>query len=187
MSQVVFSVDDRPVTLPLSALVAALAALSVPFTRRGEGLALKNSGALTAELKAAVQGHKAELLALCDLRAGAARLFDYGVRLRCQDPPKGTRAQAIRYQARQIEALAALAESAGLTIVGEDGQAAGYADPSDPWADEVLVMLRQDLAELSREDAPYPVPLPEGCTLLPQANFDPFEARRNYAGKLLAR
>lgn len=97
---------------------------------------------------------------LMDLRARVARLFDYGTRLRCQDPPKGTRAQALRYQAQQIEKMAALAESAGLMIVGPDGAVAGYADPSDPWADEVLVMLRADLAELSRADAPYPVPPP---------------------------
>ncbi len=97
---------------------------------------------------------------LMDLRARVARLFDYGTRLRCQDPPEGTRAQALRYQAQQIEKLAALAESAGLMIVGPDGADAGYADPSDPWADEVLVMLRADLAELSRADAPYPVPPP---------------------------
>lgn len=187
MSQVTLSVDDRRAALPLPALVEALDALSVPFTRRGEGLALKNGGALTSELKAAVADHKPALLALCDLRAGAARLFEYGTRLRCQDPPKGARPQALRFQSQQIEKLAALATSAGLMIVGPDGEAAGYADPSDPWAEEALVMLREDLAELSREDAPYPVPLPAGRVLLPQANFDPFEARRNYAGKMLAR
>ena len=187
MSHVASPVDERPTPLPFPVLVETLAALSVPFARRGEDLALKNSGALTADLKAAVAAHKSALLDLCDLRAGAGRLFDYGTRLRCANPPKGTRAQALLYQSQQIEKLAALAESAGLAAVGEDGHPAGYADPSDPWADEVLVMLREDLADLTREDAPYPVPLPAGCVLLPQANFDPFEHGRNYAAKVLAR
>ncbi len=178
MSHVASPVDERPVALPFPALVETLDALGVPFTRRGEDLALMNSRALTAELKAAVADHKAALLTYCDLRAGAGRLFDYGVRLRCANPPKGTRAQALLYQAQQILKLAALAASAGLAIAGGDGQPAGYADPSDPWADEVLVMLREDLADLTREDAPYP---------LGALSEDPFSMTppRYYSGKLL--
>lgn len=177
MSQVASRVDDRPAVLPLPALVEALGALSVSFSRRGEDLALKNPALLTAELRAAVADHKPALLALCDLRAGAGRLFEYGIRLRCADPPKGTRAQALLYQSQQIEKLAALAESAGFMVAGEDGQPAGHADPSDPWADEVFVMLREDLAELSRDDAPYP---------LGALSEDPFgmDPPRYYSGKM---
>lgn len=157
MSQVASRADDRPAVLPLPALVETLAALSVSFTRRGEDLALKNPGLLTAELRAALADQKPALLALCDLRAGVGRLFEYGIRLRCADPPKGTRTQALLYQSQQIEKLGGLAVSAGLAVAGNEGEAAGYADPSDPWADEVLGMLREDLAELSRDEAPYPL------------------------------
>lgn len=47
-------------------------------------------------------------------------------------------------------------------------------------------MLREDLAELSRAVAPYPVPLPASCVLVPQANFDPFEHGRSYSGKVIS-
>ncbi len=177
MSQVTPRGENRPAVLPFPALGEALAALSVSFTRRGEDLALKNGAALTAELRAAVADHKAGLLTLCDLRAGAGRLFDYGIRLRCADPPRGTRAQALLYQSQQIEKLAALTESAGLMVAGEDGQAAGYADPSDPWAEEVLLLLRVDLGELSRQDAPYPL----GVLTADPFSMDP---PRLYSGRL---
>jgi len=183
MSQFALSVDDRPVALPFPALVEALAALSVSFTRRGEDLALKNSGALTAELKAAVADHKRALLALCDCRAelnaALALTQDRIVTARCQDPKKGTRAAGLAWLARQVAAMTALSVEAG-------GTAGGWPDPGDPFAyGDQLTGLRADLAELSRAEAPYPVPLPAGCVLLPQANFDPFEHGRSYSGKVI--
>ena len=172
MSQVNFSVDDRPAPLPLISLVDGLAALNVSFHRKGENLALRNSSLLTAELLAAVAEHKQGLLDLADLRAGLARLFDYAVRLRCEDPPKGTRAQALAYQAQQIEKLAALAASVG-------GTANGWPDPGDPFAyGDQITGLRVDLADLMRAQAPYP--------LGPMAD-DPFSANppRYYSGQAI--
>ena len=171
MSQVTPRGENRPAVLPFPALGEALAALSVSFTRRGEDLALKNGAALTAELRAAVADHKAGLLTLCDLRAGAARLFDYGIRLRFSDPPKGTRAQALLYQSQQIEKLAALSGVAG-------GTADGWPDPGDPFAyGDQIAGLRVDLGELSRQDAPYPL----GVLTADPFSMDP---PRLYSGRL---
>ena len=61
----------------------------------------------------------------------------------------------------------------------------GWPDPADVFADgDQIEGLRQGLAELTAEGNPYPVPLPEGCVLLPQANFDPFAHGRLYNGKI---
>lgn len=109
---------------------------------------------------------------LADLRAGLARLSEYAVRLRCEDPPKGTRAQALTYQAQQIEKLAALSASVG-------GTANGWPDPGDPFAyGDQITGLRVDLSDLTREDAPYPLgPLTD----------DPFSADppRYYSGQVI--
>ena len=130
-------------------------------------------------MKTALERLHARQEKAASLRADMTRLFDYGTRLRCADPPKGTRAQALRYQSQQIEKLAALSVESG-------GTADGWPDPGDPFAyGDQIAGLRVDLGELSRQDAPYPVPLPVGCTLLPQANFDPFEHGRYYSGKLI--
>lgn len=116
--------------------------------------------------------------ALEALRVELTRLHEYLIRLRCANPPKGSREQALAYQAKQIEKLAARSVDLGGT---EDG----WPDPADVFADgDQIKGLREGLAELSREDAPYPVPLPDGCQLLPTANFDPFEFGRLYNGKV---
>ncbi len=117
---------------------------------------------------------KREKVSLLEMNAELERLHGYIIRLRCEDPPRGSRDQALTYQQKQMERLAALSIAAGGT---EDG----WPDPADPFADgDQLTGLRAALAEL--EAGPYPVPLPEGCTLLPQANFDPFEHARLYNG-----
>ncbi len=161
MSQALFTVDDTTYVPPLTALSETLAALDVTFRRQGEGLAMRNGNRMTHELLAAVVAHKPALLALCDLRVELERLHGYIIRLRCSDPPRGSRAQAIRYQAQQIEKLAALSITFGGT---EDG----WGDPGDPFADgDQIIGLQLALEELSV--GPYPVPLPAGCVLLPQA------------------
>ena len=172
MSATVFAVKEAPAPLPFETLVETLTALGVSFRRKGEDLALRNASLLTEELLAAVAEHKQGLLDLADLRAGLARLFDYAVRLRCEDPPKGTRAQALAYQAQQIEKLAALAASVG-------GTANGWPDPGDPFAyGDQITGLRVDLADLMRAEAPYPVG--------PMAD-DPFSANppRYYSGQAI--
>lgn len=174
MSHVAFEIDDAPATLPFLVLVETLLACDVSFRRRGDDLALKNGGVLTAELKAAVADHKAALLALCDLRAEFSRLLDMITRLRYEAPKKGTWTQATQYVQVQINRLAKRCDLP-----------CGYADPIDPFADEALMILQEDLSELVAYGKPYPAPLPDGCTLLPQANFDPFEHGRNYAGKVI--
>ncbi len=176
MSHTPPSVDDAPAPFGFSDLVTAMAALSVEFRREGDALALRGAGVLTSELRAAVADHKSALLTLCDLRAELERLHGYIIRLRCSDPPKGSRAKAIRYQEQQIERLAARSVAFG-------GTGDGWDDPADVFADgDQLIGLRAALAELTRGDAPYPLPLPPGCTLLPTANFDPFEHGRLYNG-----
>ena len=172
------SVDNKASPLSLPDLLTTLNALGVEFCRRGEVLELSGDDVLSAELKAAVAEHKAVLLTLCDCRAELSRLHDYLIRLRCENPPKGTRQQALAYQASQIEKMAARSVELG-------GTENGWPDPSDVFADgDQIEGLRQGLAELSRADAPYPVPLPEGCVLLPQANFDPFAHGRLYNGMI---
>jgi len=170
--------DNVPAELPLPALLETLAALGMCFERRGEDLALKNGGMLTGELRDAVADHKAELLAICDCRTEMTRLHEYLIRLRCENPPKGTRVQALAYQAKQIDKLAVRSVDLGET---EDG----WPDPADVFADgDQIKGLREGLAEMTRADAPYPLPLPDGCQLLPTANFDPFGFGRLYNGKV---
>ena len=172
MSATAFAVEEAPASLPFETLVETLIALGVSFRRKGEDMALTNAALLTADLRQAVADNKGALLALADLHAALARLFDYEVRLRCADPPKGTRSQALAYQAQQIEKLAALSVSTG-------GSTEGWPDPSDPFAyGDQITGLRVNLADLTREDAPYP--------LGPLAD-DPFTADppRYYSGKVI--
>ncbi len=106
------------------------------------------------------------------------RLHETVVKLRCTDPPKGSRSHALAWLGQAIEKLAARSVQAG-------GTESGWYDPDDEFADwDQLAGLRVALAEL--EAGPYPIPLPEGCTLLPQANFNPFEHGRLYNGMVSA-
>ena len=115
---------------------------------------------------------------LRDLNKDLERLHEYVVRLRCEDPPKGTRSQALVYLQAQTDKLAVQSASAG-------GTADGWPDPEDVFADgDQIAALREALAELTRPDAPYPALLPPGCWLLPTANFDVFAAGRLYNGKV---
>ena len=100
------------------------------------------------------------------------------IQLRCETPPAG-RSVSLAWLSQQIKKLAAASLAFG-------GTEEGWSDEADAFADmDQITALRHDLAELTRAEAPYPVPLPPGCQLLPQANFDPFEHGRYYSGKLL--
>ena len=180
MSKTTFSVDKSPLLLPFAAVVETLAAFDVPFQRKNQEISLKDARrVLTGEIVEAVRAHKADLLILCDCRSELVRLHEYIVRLRYEDPPRGPREKAFAYQGAQIEKLAGLSVSIG-------GTKSGWPDPADVFADmDQITALGHDLAELTRPDAPYPVPLPSGCRLLPQANFDPFAYGRYYSGKLI--
>lgn len=194
MSATAFAVEEAPTSLPFETLVETLTALGVSFRRKGEDLALRNAGLLTEELLAVVAEHKQGLLDLADvgadLSAAAARLHLTITRLRYESPKRGTHPQAIASVAASIEKLAARALAAGLAVgVPETGEkppvAMGLADTGDPFGGSEFQALRLDLAELAA--GPYPVPLPEGCVLVPQANFDPFTAEppRCYSGKVI--
>ena len=203
MSQTAFAVDEKPAALPFSAVVETLAACDVPFQRKGQEIALKDPRRVltalrylltdpnqTGEIVGAVREHKAALLALADLRSGFLRLCERIITLRCTDPPKGTRAQALAWLGREIEKLADGCWESGrglgrLNDAGEIMEIMGFDDPGDPFGGAQIQYLRCELTELTREDAPYPVPLPEGCWLLPQANFDPFEHGRLYNGGII--
>ena len=101
------------------------------------------------------------------------------IQLRCETPPAG-RSTSLAWLSQQIKKLAGASLAFG-------GTEEGWPDEADAFADmDQITALRHDLAELTRPDAPYPVPLPLGCQLLPQANFDPFEHGRYYSGKLLS-
>ena len=190
MSQAALFVDEKPAALPFSVVVETLAAFAVPFQRKGQEIALKDPRrVLTGEIVGAVREHKAALLALADLRSGFLRLCERIITLRCTDPPKGTRAQALAWLGREIEKLADGCWESGrglgrLNDAGEIMEIMGFDDPGDPFGGAQIQYLRCELTEISREDAPYPVPLPEGCVLLPQANFDPFEHGRLYNGMI---
>ena len=172
------SSSGQPAVLPLIGLLTTLDSLGVTFRRHEFDLALKGGSVLTAELREAVAAHKLMLLLICDCRAALTRLHEYIIRLRCEDPPKGTREQAFTYLRTQIGKLKALSVAAGGT---EDG----WPDPSDAFGDsEQINGLRLDAVELMCPDASYPVPLPPGCVLLPEANFDVFAAGRLYNGKI---
>ncbi len=94
---------DRPPTISLPDLLATLAALDVPFRRQGEGIAIRDpQGLLSAELRAALSDHRDAMLVLADLRSELPRLHEYLIRLRCEDPPKGSRNAACLYIAVQI-------------------------------------------------------------------------------------
>jgi len=68
--------------------------------------------------------------------------------------------------------------------VAYGGTEDGWPDAADAFADrDQLTALREALAEV--ESGSYPVPLPAGCQLLPQANFDVFAAGRLYSGKVI--
>ena len=180
MSKTAFSVDESPFLLPFAAVVETLAAFDVSFQRKEKEICLKDARrVLTGEIVEAVRAHKADLLILCDCRSELTRLHEYIVRLRCEDPPRGSREKAFAYQGAQIEKLAGLSVSIG-------GTKSGWPAPADVFADmDQIEGLRQALTELTRADAPYPVPLPPGCRLLPQANSDPFAHGRYYSGKLI--
>ena len=192
MSNTLFAVDEPPLTLPFSAVVETLAAFDVPFQRKGEEVALKDPRrVLTGEIVGAVRAHKAALLALADLRAGYLRLCDRVITLRCQEPTRGTRSQAQAWLGREIDKLADGCWESGLGLGrlndrGEILEIMGFDDPGDPFGGAQIQHLRGELAELSRTDAPYPVPLPDGCVLLPQANFDPFAHGRRYNGTVIS-
>ena len=181
MSKTTFSVDKSPLFLPFAAVVETLAAFDVSFQRKEKEICLKDAQrVLTGEIVEAVRAHKADLLILCDCRSELTRLHEYIVRLRCEDPPRGSREKAFAYQAAQIEKLAGLSVSIG-------GTENGWSDPADVFADmDQIEGLRQALAELTADGNPYPVPLPEGCVLLPQPNFDPFAYSRRYNGAVIA-
>lgn len=99
------------------------------------------------------------------LRVELGRLHGHIIRLRCEDPNRGTRANALEYQRRRIVALAEDSVDAGGT---EDG----WPDPEDDLADgDQIQGLRVELAELIAGEV-YPLALSEGCSLLPVANFD---------------
>ncbi len=192
MSQTAFAVDEKPAALPFSAVVETLAACDVPFQRKGQEIALKDPRrVLTGEIVGAVREHKAALLALADLRAGFLRLCERIITLRYQEPPRGIRAQALTWLGREIDKLADGCWESGLGLGrlndrGKILEIMGFDDPGDPFGGAQIQHLRCELAEISREDAPYPVPLPEDCVLLPQANFDPFAHGRLYNGKIIA-
>ena len=179
MSHVSMQPEPHRVPLLLPHLLTTLNALGVEFRRRGDTLSLKGADVLSAELRADVVDQKAVLLTLCDMRTGFIRLGEYAVRLRCENPPKATREAALAWLSQQIKKLAAASLAFG-------GTEEGWSDEADAFADmDQITALRCDLAELTRADAPYPVPLPPGCQLLPQANFDPFAHGRYYCGKLI--
>ena len=101
------------------------------------------------------------------------------IQLRCETPPAG-RSTSLAWLSRQIKKLAA----ASLAFGGTEN---GWSDPADVFADmDQIEGLRQALAELTADGNPYPVPLPEGCVLLPQPNFDPFAYSRRYNGAVIA-
>lgn len=111
-------------------------------------------------------------------RAELARLHGHIVRLRCEEPLNGTRANALEYQLRRIDALAEDSVAAGGT---EDG----WPDPEDDLADcDQIQGLRLELAELTAAGDVYPLALPEGCCLLPVPNFDLLAHGRLGNGKL---
>ena len=141
---------------------------------------VSQSGENNANRKEASQGYAINAINVVSpkvaaLNAELERLHIYLIRLRCSDPPKGTRQDALAYVAAGIDKLAALSAEAG-------GTADGWDDPADEFADgDQITALRFGLAELA--GGPYPLPLPEGCTLLPQANFDALAYGRLYNGK----
>lgn len=133
-------------------------------------------------MESALTRVQARQKALTFCRSEFARLFEYIIRLRCDNPPKGTRAQALGYLEQQINAFAKKCD-----VRDADGTPTGFDDPQDPFAaGQHVLMLREGHAELTRPDAPYPMPLPEGCHLLPQANFNPFAHGRLYNGMVKA-
>ena len=179
MSHVSMSAEPRRVPLLLPHLLTTLNALGVEFRRRRDTLSLRGADVLSAELRADIVDHKAVLLMLCDMRTGSIRLGEYAIWLRCENPPNGTREAALAWLSQQIKNLAAASLAFG-------GTGEGWPDGSDAFADmDQITTLRHDMAELTLADAPYPVPLPPGCQLLPQANFDPFAHGRYYSGKLI--
>ncbi len=121
-----------------------------------------------------------EIAALQELQDTLTRLHERVIRLRCENPPKVTRAQAFVYLEAQTNKLAARSVEAG-------GTESGWPDPGDVFAGgDQVDGLREAVEELTRPDAPYPLALPPGCWLLPSANFDVFAAGRLYNGKLSA-
>ena len=194
MSATGFAAEEAPAPLPFEILVETLIGLGVSFRRKGERLALRNACVLTGELLAAVAEHKASLLDLADvgadLSASASRLHLTITRLRYENPKRATWAETIAMVSANIEALATRAWAAGLAVgVPETARkppmVMGLADTGDLFGGREFQALRLDLAELAAGS--YPVPLPAGCVLVPQANFDPFEQGRNYAGKVIGK
>lgn len=88
----------------------------------------------------------------------------------------GSRSDALAYVPTRIERLAERSLAIG-------GTADGWDDPTDSFtAGDRLIGLRAAFAEL--EAGSYPIPLPAGCVLLSQVNFDVFAAGRLFNGKV---
>lgn len=114
---------------------------------------------------------------LATLRSLAEKAAETIIRLRCENPlaPR-TRDQAFRFIEERIERMAPLCDPSA-------DRPSGWIDSDDPFAEDALAVLRAEFAEL--QGGAYPIPLPEGCVLLPEANFDPFEHGRLYNWKAL--
>lgn len=103
------------------------------------------------------------------LRLGFAKAHRQIIYLRCnEDNGRQTRGELLHAVASGISRLTMKCDLPD-----------GYSDPSDEFADGAMKALRLDFEELRAGS--YPVPLPPGCVLLPNANFDPFEHGRTYA------
>jgi len=154
--------------LPYDALLTLLAGIGFGFKRDGEIVLLYDPDddperkrdpafVLAPEVLAAVNRYTVRLLALCDLQATASRLYERLRILENSDPPKASRAQALRWLDDQIERLAAESVAYG-------GTENGWDNPSDPYADDEVAALRSKRRTL-----------PE--TLLPEMSDLPAPAR----------
>lgn len=162
------ALQERKTPLSMLSLLETLEALEVTWRVDGDQIAVRGpSHVLTDALRAAIAEHKPALLELAATRAEFLRIVALIERLRCEDPKKGTRADALAYVKKLIEKF----RTTRCDLMN------GYSDPVDPFAAEVLATLHYELQDLMRSNE-YPLgPLPE----------DPFENGRRYNGKSLRR
>jgi hypothetical protein len=140
---------QKPETMSIEQVCGFMARSGIELGLNGDALTIKDpSPEDTPEwLAVAIVHHEAALVKILHIRKLFRTIDERTCLMRFENPPKGTREEGLRYIGKM------LAQFADMCDLPE-----GYTDPGDIFADCALDTLRHEFEELTRPDAPYPVP-----------------------------